>query len=649
MNATDLMMECSAVARVLGRANVMVEFGGTDAWNDGKTVHLPELPTGTLKPALVAVARGFTDHETAHSLYSDFDLTKDLPPELFDAFNFLEDPRVERRYQRVYPGAYASFNELRKVTAAKQISTLHMAGSIPWHKLVAASAKWIASEMMEHGGENQQSLTAMIPPEIRAIAERYAVRAMDAKDSAEVLELAKELVKEDVPKQESPKPEPEGGSEGEDGQEDGQEGDGKTPDSQQDSGQGDGQEDGTGEQGERAGEGAEAMPKIIGEGGALTDLAAWDHVGTPRYNPHLCVMTPSCIARYCGALEKGTAVTITPMGGHAKATLRRALVGVDDSRWLGGHVSGQLDQHDLARAYMGAEDVYQRRTSEPEINAAVTLLIDMSQSMAGDRAQQAAKTALMLAETLEALSVPVEILGHTTLNLSRWFLYHKADVTRAALWAWENRHPQLAQMRFAHTDQTGARAKGGKTGKVVEATAAKAVQAVREGRTLTTDEGAALSYCVASAPGYASSDPLVMFELLNFGARLRNTREVIAKLPSLINYYGGNNIDGRAIEFASQRLIKTGKQIKLLLVLCDGIPLARGLEFKALIPMTKAAAEAAQAEGVSVIAVGFGESQVARLFSDHVTLGSIGQMEDAVLSIVKAVLTSTRKGKRAAA
>lgn len=81
-------------------------------------------------------------------------------------------------------------------------------------------------------------------------------------------------------------------------------------------------------------------------------------------------------------------------------------------------------------------------------------------------------------------------------------------------------------------------------------------------------------------------------------------------------------------------------------MLCDGIPYARGMLSKSLNNYTKTATVEAQKQGVTIIAIGFGESKVAEIFHNHVALASIGQMEDTVLSVVKEVLRASQTGSK---
>ena len=62
-----VMRSLPLVASVLGRKyGVKVEIGGTDAYTDGTVIRLPSLP-GDVPDTLLAMARGFLDHEAAHS------------------------------------------------------------------------------------------------------------------------------------------------------------------------------------------------------------------------------------------------------------------------------------------------------------------------------------------------------------------------------------------------------------------------------------------------------------------------------------------------------------------------------------------------------------------------------------------------------
>lgn len=644
MNSTDLVIECNAIARVLGRSQVRVEFAGSEAWNDGSLIRLPEIAAGKVSDDKVAMMRGYTDHETAHSLFTDFEFFRQHDKTKADQINYLEDPRIEAAYQQQYPGAWSSLNAMRHVSAQLQLDALakvppHL---LDWGRLIFGAVKWTASQMMGHGGDVQRELTAMIPEHYRPLASEFATRSMVAKSTQEIAALVDELCKRlnfELEPQKAPEPEQEP-SEGDD-KDEGEDGQDGQPKGIGEDGEGDeGQEDG----GDGDGQGEQQAP-LIDEAAILSGMASRD-VGLPKFNLQLFEYKHDD-AHVCGvAFSAKEKVAISPMGSHAKSILKRALIGVDDSRWLGGRVHGLLDANDLVRAYQGEDDVYRLRTKDPELDTAVTLLIDMSASMRGERIEWATKTALMLGDALDSLGVPLSILGHTTMALNNYALYPKADVDQVFEFANDNRHPQLSYFKFQNADQTGRKLKGGRSGKVVERLAIKAYERYQLGHSLNADEVYALGCALTSAQGFISSDPLVMFNLLGFGVRIRNTRDVIERLPYLVGVYGANNIDNRAIEFAANRIKVCKQKRKIILMLCDGIPYARGMLSKSLNNYTVAATIEAQKQDVTIIAIGFGESKVADIFHNHVALASIGQMEDVVLSVVREVLRASQTSSK---
>lgn len=620
MNATDLVIECGTVARVLGKSQVSVEFAGQEAWNNGKVIRLPELPVGQIDAEMVAMMRGYTDHETAHSLFTDMDFFNTLDPDFATNVNYLEDPRAEAAYQRQYPGAWASLNAMRQVSAQRQLDELakvppHL---LDWRELIFGAVKWTASQMMGHGGDTQRTLVAVIPEQYRHIAEDFAKRAMTAGSTQEVTELAKEL--RDLMGREDEK------HERDESQEDGEEEE-QEEERRKSEGQG----------------GGKKQAPLIDEAAILGCMASTQK-GQPRYNPQLFVYDhTSAPVQFVNTMAKEK-VTISPMGSHAKSILKRALLGVDDSRWLGGQVTGLLDPNDLVRAYNGEDDVYRQRTKEPELDTAVTLLIDMSSSMRGERIQRATQTALMLGDALAALGVRLSILGHTTMALHNYLLYPKTDVAQVFEWMYQNINPNLANFKFQNVDQRGMKMRGGQSGATVEREMRVAMRRYRNGDTLEPHHLRAIGSSLGCAPNCISSDPLVIFDLLGFDGRIKHTRDVIERLPSLVDWFGCNNIDPRAIEYAVNKIRVCKQSKKIVLMLCDGIPFARGILSNQLNKYTIEADIEAMKQSVTIIAVGFGESKVADIFQTHVALGSIGHMEDVVLSVVSKVLKTTQKG-----
>ena len=109
-----VMRSLPLVASVLGRKyGVKVEIGGTDAYTDGTIIRLPSLP-GDVPDTLLALARGFLDHEASHVRDTDFNVLKDanLTPLEMHVWNTLEDWRVEHKLASIFPGCRQNFDWL---------------------------------------------------------------------------------------------------------------------------------------------------------------------------------------------------------------------------------------------------------------------------------------------------------------------------------------------------------------------------------------------------------------------------------------------------------------------------------------------------------------------------------------------------------
>jgi cobaltochelatase CobT len=84
-------------------------------------------------------------------------------------------------------------------------------------------------------------------------------------------------------------------------------------------------------------------------------------------------------------------------------------------RYLSHFRSGKLHMAKLWRQRVGDYRLFQRPADRGRREAAFTLLVDESASMKGqDKHRTAAKTALLLGETLHQVGVPLEIIGFST-------------------------------------------------------------------------------------------------------------------------------------------------------------------------------------------------------------------------------------------
>ena len=97
LRTKDIMSCLPLLACILGKQyNITVEIGGTTAYTNGKTIHLPSLKMD-MDELYINMTRGYVDHEAAHIRYTDFQLLHkaNLTKIQFHLFNIIEDRRVE--------------------------------------------------------------------------------------------------------------------------------------------------------------------------------------------------------------------------------------------------------------------------------------------------------------------------------------------------------------------------------------------------------------------------------------------------------------------------------------------------------------------------------------------------------------------------
>lgn len=108
-----VMRSLPLVASILGRRyGIQVQIGGTEAYTDGKTIHLPSLPVEDNN--LLPLVRGYLDHEAGHVRETDFDVLREatLTPLEMHIWNIIEDWRIENKLASIFPGCRQNFDWL---------------------------------------------------------------------------------------------------------------------------------------------------------------------------------------------------------------------------------------------------------------------------------------------------------------------------------------------------------------------------------------------------------------------------------------------------------------------------------------------------------------------------------------------------------
>jgi cobalamin biosynthesis protein CobT len=112
-----------------------------------------------------------------------------------------------------------------------------------------------------------------------------------------------------------------------------------------------------------------------------------------------------------------------PELGTVRRKLERVLMAMKESNWENGKRSGRLNVRRNARKIIELRpDVFKKRVEENTINAAMSLLIDLSGSMSSDgKLRLATQATIAVVEALDGTGIPIEVSGHHTFisELSR--------------------------------------------------------------------------------------------------------------------------------------------------------------------------------------------------------------------------------------
>ena len=319
MQASNFQDALASVARTVGRKSAAVVFGGTNAYTDGDTIHLPALPpTALVSQHHSNVIRGFRTHEAMHVRITDsspefWKSLDDSPckhPYLKDATNAIEDVRIEHAAVDEYSGAAVELAALAQECTASNTKRIEgmaaktgttvaqfVQANVPPIVQVAHVVNVLGRRAVGIQAEDEDSLLPHIGPELLEIGQRLAAEAArldtgmrsgtldeaaSRKATTDSLRLAERMCDEVEAWEKqagNPKQPPQGGEpeEGEEGEHQGPEGNpiGRKP-SQKDKPSGQGREAGEGEQGEGEGDGGEA-PGQGGEPGPPPRREVWQH------------------------------------------------------------------------------------------------------------------------------------------------------------------------------------------------------------------------------------------------------------------------------------------------------------------------------------------------------------------------------------
>lgn len=432
----DFMHETRSLADVFGRdTGVSVTFSGDGAYTNGKTINLPALPlNATLTQDKVSYFRGGLDHEAGHHAHSDLPLilstyekwSKAGRHTLKSIHNNLEDVWMEYRVAARYPGSVKNLRSLEEEIKRVGLEEVEKQGidlSAIDHITVPGSIK-TNTPMFNVEGSYHRELWDKLNPKLQAFSNKWIEECMKAKDSAELITLAKAIYKLllDDPELESD-PEEFDPSSGENFDDSADGGDTLEREIEQ----GLATEVKEGEDGEVVltelqsgpldGDVMEFLSKYIKPDTDTEDYIPYsteeDEVfrkggnSTSRAGEEIQpLLDDTDHHRYSRTKE-----SLTSDVAVMKNKLKRALMAKQRVDWDRDREVGKLDSRRLVRGVLGSPLIRKQKKESLYEDTVITMLVDLSGSMSGKRVDAAQDCVVALSECFEGTGFKYKIVG----------------------------------------------------------------------------------------------------------------------------------------------------------------------------------------------------------------------------------------------
>jgi len=440
-----------------GRQGISVVFEDVNQpRHDGKTIYLPKITSLTtdieLKEMMASV-----DHEVAHDRYSSFVVLKEkgVDPRslLLFVWNFLEDSRINNIEAREYQGFRENWDESSAILIDKIFSRAKKEGTtvsklttslLYWESTVSAGAFPTIELITSKTKPNKKILDVLNNFTDRLVASHFILDKRLGTEATYSLAVdILEKLQEECGEEFKPVPKPTAS-----GKEDKDEDDKATGSTSSEESGGD-----TGSEKESGSTKKDDEYKIINLKLTEEDLAKFsitlpehgeemgktginfEPVGSTKdswditdYSKFIVVDYPKSLGdkKYLEPSAKTreflreyeTRVEPKLISQENFAQQVRKLIQIRSKAQMQyGVKKGKLDQSRLSRICFNApgfnERVFKNKIENKMLDAAVTVLVDMSGSMSGTKVQYALASTLLVNEVCSTLNIPVEILGFT--------------------------------------------------------------------------------------------------------------------------------------------------------------------------------------------------------------------------------------------
>lgn len=404
------------LGRILSKKwDIKVVFGSSVPVTTGKVIYLPTIPDDATEDFL-KVVQGYLDHETAHILFTDFEVLKTILNEekkFYLLVNAIEDSRIEREYIRVWPGAVSNLKVSLEWALMKMVQLNHFTDpkhpeviqkTNRWEELSSLSKLIYVSTIYPqvHFDKDHWFIRDFVDAETLYLIEAVEPLLKEAIEfggnTAKVIEIARKIMdfwksqqKDESPKSKPPhKPSP-------------------------------------GTQPTKGGVNTFESPIPPSESETYEKLTNLKQLIKEEIDKSLQSSPP----KYAVYTTAGDVVEKMKDGDKAlyrrfvqdansmvyviKKKLSRALLSVNLSGWERNKISGRLDSRMAYKVALGTSNkVFKERITGEAYDTAVMLMIDHSGSMSGDRLKLAAHTSIIMGEVLNSIGIPFSVAGFST-------------------------------------------------------------------------------------------------------------------------------------------------------------------------------------------------------------------------------------------
>jgi cobalamin biosynthesis protein CobT len=146
------------------------------------------------------------------------------------------------------------------------------------------------------------------------------------------------------------------------------------------------------------------------------EMIYWTDRFDKKYNKHDIVREVAGRTRHDAIDVSRFEDETKQVSNYLMKDLRRLLEERRRRYYVGGYKSGKINARTLWSVKVGNDRIFKKKNEIRDVNAAVSLLIDLSGSMSGTKVHVAMQSAYAFAMVLHQLKIPYEVYGFTTEN-----------------------------------------------------------------------------------------------------------------------------------------------------------------------------------------------------------------------------------------